>query len=121
MELKIEDEKFKIKLKTWEKILSLKSNFDVGLENIVSVSTDTPTFHKGTIRAPGTYIPHVIAAGTYRHSDGKEFWLYRKLDSILTINLENDLYDRLLLGIDKKEYWAVELKKYWSAPLKVDN
>lgn len=53
------------------------------------------------LRAPGTFLPGVIKAGTYYNDRGKELWYATRSqrDNPLTIELEGEGYDRLVLTL----------------------
>ena len=55
-----------------EQLATFSGSRKISLDNIMSVHTDYSRMPNG-IRLPGTYIPYVIAAGTYYTKNGKEF------------------------------------------------
>jgi hypothetical protein len=50
----------------------------------------SPTWKE--IRAPGTAIPGLIKAGTYYTFRGKEFWMLKKKDFPIRIELKNNKF-----------------------------
>ena len=48
---------------------------------------------------PGSYLPGVIAAGTYRWPGNKEFWNVRRLNKAIVLHLQNEGYTRLVLEV----------------------
>jgi hypothetical protein len=79
-----------IELSNLEKILSLHNSFRIPITQIIEVSATLlpPTWKE--IRAPGTAIPALIKAGTYYTSRGKEFWMLKKKDNPIRIELSNN-------------------------------
>jgi hypothetical protein len=59
--------------------------------------------HWKEIRAPGTAIPGLTKAGTYYTSRGKEYWMLKKKDSPIRIELDNNNFKRLILGVSGHE------------------
>jgi len=48
-------------------------------------------------------IPGLTKAGTYYTSRGKEFWMLKKEDSPIRIELDNNKFKRLILGVSDHE------------------
>jgi len=61
------------------------------------------------IRAPDTNLPGLIKAGTYYTDKGKQFWFVTKGKGILNIELKNEPYKRIILGIDDNVKWAKKI------------
>ncbi len=60
------------------------------------------------MRAPGTYVPGVIVAGTF-HADGERvFWDVRDAQKAIVIQLDDEQYARLVVEVDDPRA-AVEL------------
>jgi len=51
------------------------------------------------LRAPGTAIPGIIRAGTYRSKEGQSFWNIRNGANALVIELHDHRYKRIVLQI----------------------
>ena len=54
--------------------------------------------HAG-VRSPGTYVPRVITAGTYRKDGERTFWNLRASQQAVVIELTGHRYRRLVLGV----------------------
>jgi hypothetical protein len=93
----------RIKLSILEKILTFHRSFEIPISQIGEISTTLlpPTLKE--IRAPGTAIPGLTKAGTYYTSKGKEFWMLKKKDNPIRIELSNNKLKRLILGVDSYE------------------
>ena len=110
MKLTIYNGKLKIDLRDREKVLAIKRDFEIPLEHIVEVKTEAPTTSWREIRAPGTYLPGVIKAGTYYTPRGKEFWYVTK-KGCLVLELRDEPYKRIILSVDRYKQWAERIKK----------
>lgn len=73
MHLKINDRTLEVRLGLFEKILAVYGSLEINLTDIVHVGTVPPGQTWKEIRAPGTYLPGLVKAGTY-YGRGKEFW-----------------------------------------------
>jgi hypothetical protein len=93
-----------------EKLASFSGSKSIPLSHITSVETDYSRTPNG-IRLPGSYIPYLVAAGTYYTRKGREFWCVIKRKNILRIELNNEFYARLVLGIDDNLTWKEKLEK----------
>ena len=54
------------------------------------------------LRLPGTWVPGVITAGTFRTwsgRDGKQLWDVRRGDDVLVVDLDHDPYARIVLEV----------------------
>ena len=87
----------------------MKGSFKIPLKHIVSVSTQVPKPTWKEVKAPGTFIPGLIKAGTYYTDKGKQFWFVTKGKGILNIELKNESYKRIILGIDNNTKWAKKI------------
>jgi hypothetical protein len=110
MKLTIYNEKLKIDLKDLQKVLAIRGGFKIPLEHIVKATTETPETSWREIRAPGTYLPGVIKAGTYYTPRGREFW-YATKKGCLVLELKNESYKRIVLSIDGNKQWAERINK----------
>ncbi len=112
MKLSINNIGLKVELGFFDKILSIRGSLQIPLKNIREATTKPPeTRWWRDIRMPGTYIPGLIKAGTYYTKNGKEFWFVIKGKNYLTIELENESYQRIVLGLNENEYWAEKINK----------
>ena len=112
MKLSITNNKLRIELSFAEKFASLKNSFEIPLKNIRFVSTKKPKAGIFDIRAPGTYIPGLIRAGTYFSKRGREFWFVKKNKNHLIIELADEKYTRIILSIENNKDWERRIKRY---------
>ncbi len=111
MRLSIVKNKLCISFSLSKKILSVKGSFKIPLKNIKRVTTEKPKPTWKEIKAPGTFIPGLIKAGTYYTDSGKQFWYVTKGKGILNIELKNESYKRIVLGLDNNVKWAKKISE----------
>jgi hypothetical protein len=109
LKIEIVDNILKIEFTTTEKILSVHGSMDIPISHIIEVSGKPlePTWKE--VRMPGTSLSGVIKAGTYFTSRGKEFRYATMNKEILRIELKDEFYDRLVLGVDDSSFWVNKL------------
>lgn len=94
-----------ITLEWWERILSVHGSMKIPVSHISSVHTSLPQPTWKEIRCPGTFLPGVIKAGTYYTKRGKEFWCVVRGKDALRIEMSNEGFSRLVLGITDGASW----------------
>ncbi|MGV9971792.1 hypothetical protein [Nocardia beijingensis] len=90
-----------VRLKGLDKLWALKSRLVIPLTNVRGATIDPGIGRerKG-VRAPGTYLPGVITAGTF-HVDGERvFWDVRDPGQAVVVELADERYARLVLQVD---------------------
>ncbi len=109
MKFTITKDQLEINFSITKKILAVKGSFKIPLKHIQSITTQLqkPTWKE--IRVPGTNLPGLIKAGTYYTDKGKQFWFVTKGKGILNIELKNESYKRIILGIDDNVKWAKKI------------
>ena len=83
------------------KLWALKSRIEIPIAHICNarIYNDTDDRWWKGIRAPGTFIPGFITAGTF-HRDGKKlFWDVVNTKNAIVIDLENESYDQLIIEV----------------------
>lgn len=110
MKLEISDGKLKIDLGNLEKVLGVSGGFEIPLENIVRAGTEAHRTGWREVRAPGAHVPGAIKSGVYETPRGKEFW-YVTEKGVLVLELENEVYKRIVLSMDGNEEWAERIRK----------
>lgn len=115
MELKLENKVLNIILGGQEQLWSahLGKTITVDLKHICNVTTGNPDGLWDGIRAPGTFVPGLIRAGTYYTARGREFWYVTRQENglnqsrVLTLDLtSNEYYKRIVLSIRECETWG---------------
>lgn len=74
-----------------------RDNLRIDRDSIVKVqlTDDAWTWVRG-VASPGTHIPGVLAAGTWKSATGEDFVFIRRRRPSVIIDLENSEYDRLI-------------------------
>lgn len=101
-----------IELSNQERLWSFRWNktLSIPLGHIRKISTETPEITWLELRAPGTFLPGVIKAGTYYNKQGRDFWYATRGKGFLVLELEQDKYRRVVLTLDDNESWASRLR-----------
>ncbi len=109
IEMKFQTDSVEIHLNDKAQFLAVKWDpIIIPAENVVTVHDQIPKQSVKDLRIPGTYVPNVVKAGTYVTKDAsKEFWFTKNgKDRIITIELENHEYNRIVLESHKSNEWA---------------
>lgn len=113
MNLSLNDNTLIIDLEWYEQLwaCTLTQRFEIPLNHIDRATTEEPQSSWTEIRAPGTFVPGVIKAGTYYSSRGKEFWYVTSDHDYLTLDLNNETIRRMILTTPESEAWVVKLNQ----------
>jgi hypothetical protein len=86
------------------KLWSFKRQLIIPRSNITRVKQDISVLKgcKG-IKAPGTHIPGLIVAGTFRNNGKKSFWDVCKSKNAIVVDLKNEEYDFLIIEVSDPE------------------
>jgi hypothetical protein len=111
MNLSIIDQNLQIEFKLTEQLWAARFHklWEIPLQHIAGVTTAEPESNWKELRAPGSFIPGMIKAGTYYTNRGKEFWYVNRNTDYLTIELRDEFYNRIILTIDHNESWKQQL------------
>jgi hypothetical protein len=90
---------------------NLSNRFEIPLAHITQVSVAEPQSNWMEIRAPGTFLPGVIKAGTYYTRDGREFWYVTTDKNYLTLELDNEPFKRMIFTVERNDYWAEQIRQ----------
>ena len=100
IKLTLKEKVLEINLSKWDKVLALKRKICVPISSIKKVYPKPKSLKPPWLRAPGTYIPKVICAGTYYGFKRKEFWCTHFSKDCLVIELENFDYTRIVIDVE---------------------
>ena len=95
------------------KLWALKSRVRVALRNIVEVQAGAEAVPSGWAgwRLPGTYLPGVITAGSYRKNGLWTFWDVVRPAKALVVTLKGHRYARLVVEVARPEEEVHRLKQ----------
>ncbi len=98
--LNITDETVEIEVESLDKFWSFKGKLTIPRKSIKSVYLRPKELKPPWLRAPGTYLPKVIAAGIYYGSDRKEFWNTHFREDCLVFDLIDFDYTRVVVDVN---------------------
>ena len=110
MKLEISDGKLKIDLGDLGKVLVIRGSFEIPLDHILKVGTEAHRSGWAETRVPATHVIGATKAGVYNTPRGMELW-YVTEKGVLVLELEDELYKRIVLSIDRNEEWAERIRK----------
>jgi hypothetical protein len=88
------------------RLWALSSGVDVPVSSIADVGVSTraeiPRGARG-LRAPGTHLPGVMTAGTFRSRGEKALWMVGRSDKVLVIELHGEPYRHLIVQVEDPE------------------
>ena len=125
MELKLANNILAITLEGQEQLWSARfsKNIYVPLNHITNVTTGNPDGLWKGIRAPGTFVPGLIRAGTYYTARGREFWYVTRQDgpldqtTVLTLDLSpEEYYKRIVLSAKDCHLWGDRVRQAMQNP-----
>ncbi len=98
------DNNFIFEVKGAHKVWAFRRQITVPADSIVSVqpNLDAVSNWRG-FRLSGTYIPHVITAGTYYQNGQKTFWDVANRKKSIVIELKNAPFSQLIVEVDNPE------------------
>lgn len=82
------------------RLWALSTGIDCPVASITDIGvSDTDELTRG-FRAPGTYLPGVMTAGTFRARTGNALWLVGRHRRVLVIELTGEKWRYLVLGVE---------------------
>jgi hypothetical protein len=85
-----------------DQLWALRSRLEIPLSHVVGAEADPEValgWWKG-LRAPGTYVPGVIAAGTFYQEGEKVFWDVHNPEKTVVIRLRDEKYSCLVVEVE---------------------
>lgn len=87
-----------VRLRGLNKLWAFKHRIEVPLEAVVGVEVKAKLDRMPIgLRMPGTSIPGIIIAGSYRSEGHRSFYAIRRGDDVLVIDLEGAKYERIVV------------------------
>ena len=79
---------------------SLRRRLTVPLAHVRGATADPGVGRESAgLRSPGTHVPRVVTAGSYRKDGEWTFWNLRAGQEPLVVQLDGERYARLVLGV----------------------
>ena len=97
-ELTVEGNQIIVEIKGWHKLFSFKSRLNIPLQHLVG-SRPAIGERRGGFRAPGTYFPGWITAGTFYQRGRRIFWDVCDLNKSIAIDLRDDRYAKVIVEV----------------------
>ena len=97
--IEIVDGALNIELSGAEKFAALSGSLSFPMSHVHSVKVDEKVVDHLGLRAPGVHLPGVIAAGTYYHDGDRQFVYWHHDEIAVVVNLTDEKYDQLILGV----------------------
>jgi hypothetical protein len=112
MNLNLTPTTLQIKLAGFEQLWAFyfSQMIEISLDHLTHVSTEIPETSWKELRAPGTFLPGVIKAGTYYTQRGREFWYVTKPEDCLTLDLAHEYFKRIVINVNDSAGWAARLR-----------
>jgi len=106
----IEEDVIRISMEGMGKVWALKSGLTIPLAHVRAVQVAPADLRPKGIRAPGTALPGVFYAGTWRGRGFKEFWYVHRPEKALVLELEGDAYSRVAVEVGDPHAVAAEIE-----------
>ena len=85
------------------RLWALSRGIEVPVTSIIDVGVSSPRDLTRGLRIPGTYLPGVMTAGTFRSHGDRSLWMVGRNKSVLVIELTGEKYRYLVLGVEDPE------------------
>ena len=111
----IEGDKVRVELSGFTGKLSMKSQLEVPLADVVDARVTTVAEAregqplKELWPVKGTWFPGWFKIGTFGEGDTKQFWYVHDHDRVLVVDLAHDEYVRLVLEVDDVDAAAEQI------------
>ncbi|MGK7889001.1 MAG: hypothetical protein AB4042_06675 [Leptolyngbyaceae cyanobacterium] len=125
MDLQLSNDTLTIVLENWEQLwaVHLGQTIYVPINHIMEATVGQAQGIWDGIRAPGTFVPGVIRAGTYYTQQGREFWYVTRQEGggfeqvmVLSLSLTADeYYKRIVLSVPECQSWGDRIQAAMSA------
>jgi hypothetical protein len=99
VEIRIEGDKAVFEVEGWDKLWSLRSRLEIPLSHIRGAYADPEPamgWFQG-LKIAGADLPNIFRAGTFYQQGGLVFWDVHKPEKTIVIELENEIYKKLII------------------------
>lgn len=104
------DGKIIVEVQGWDRLWAFKKRLEIPFGHITSIRSAVEERPSG-IRAPGTYIPGIITAGTYHQTGKKVFWNVHNPKRAIAIDLHDERYTTLIVEVADPEATICEIQR----------
>lgn len=99
-EIAIVDDTLIVHVTGWDRLWALKRRLEIPMAHVLGATRDPETARKPIgLRAPGTYLPRLITAGTWRRRVGNVFWDVHDPERVIVIDLADEPYATLVVEV----------------------
>lgn len=107
--VRIDNDTVIVEIEGLDRLWALKKQLTIPVAHLRAAVADPAAARKPRgIRAPGTYVPGRITAGTYRRRGERTFWDVHDPAKAVVIDLREERYARLIVQVDDP-YATVDL------------
>lgn len=111
-EVAITDGMVRFRMVGANKVWAMRSELGIPLSVVQEVRVDPePQALTSGLRLPGTWIPGLLVAGTYRRPGLRSFLAVRQGRDALVLELEGHEYDRVVIDVDEPEAVADRIRR----------
>jgi hypothetical protein len=108
-EVTIRDKQLVVEIKGWDKFWSFKKRLEIPLDHVLGVREAVNERVSG-FRAPGTRVPGIITAGTFRKQGKKIFWDVHNRANAIAIDLREAEFAKLVIEVSDPEKTIAEIQ-----------
>jgi hypothetical protein len=103
VEVVVDDDRLVARLRGLNKLWALRGEVAVPIDKVklarVATADGADRPKLPLVRVPGTFVPWLIAAGTFKGKGRIEFWAVHRGQELLVVELDHAAYDRLVLQV----------------------
>ena len=85
------------------RLWALSSGIDLPVTSISDVGVSERRGLVRGFRAPGTYLPGVMTAGTFRSRGERDLWMVGRADKVVVIELHDERYRNVIVQVEDPE------------------
>ena len=103
VEITTNNGKLVLEMEGLDKLWAFKSRMEIPLSKVSGAHTADPDVTRGlwkSLKIVGTYIPGLIAAGTFKMHGKRIFWDVKSIEKAIVIDLVDDRYNELVVEVD---------------------
>ena len=98
------NDKLELTVRGFDVVLALRKHLTVPLAHVtrveVGVASEARERLRHSLRMPGTYLPGIITAGSYREHGRWMFWDVHSGDKAVTIFIAHERYDAIVVDVE---------------------